>query len=152
MAAGSAAASRALTAARGQETAVPLPAVARAVLVWLLLMLAESAQGALRRALLGPEVERFVRQFSVLTGVLVIFAITWLLRRWLRPPSVAAALGVGALWVAMTVVFEVALGRMLGLGWRDIAADYDLARGGLMPLGLLAMGLTPWAVRALSAR
>lgn len=129
---------------------MPLPAIVRAVLVWLLLMLAESAQGALRRLLFGPEVERLVRQLSLLSGVLVIFAIAWLLRRWLRPRSAAAALGVGALWVCMTVAFEVALGRMLGLGWRDIAADYDLTRGGLMPLGLLAMGLTPWAVRSLS--
>jgi hypothetical protein len=90
------------------------------------------------------------RAVSVLTGVLVIFGLAWLLRRWLNPRSAASALGVGLLWVGMTLVFEVGLGRMLGLGWRDLAADYDLARGGLMPFGLLAMALTPWAVRALS--
>ena len=38
------------------------------------------------------------------------------------------------------------------LGWARIAADYDLLHGGLMPLGLLAMALTPWAVRRLKAR
>ena len=52
----------------------------------------------------------------------------------------------------LTSAFEVALGRLTGVGWNRILADYDIARGGLMPLGLLAMVLTPWAVRQLQAR
>ena len=71
---------------------------------------------------------------------------------WIRIHSAWGALAIGGLWVVLTSTFEVALGRLTGVGWNRILADYDIARGGLMPLGLLAMVLTPWAVRQLQAR
>jgi hypothetical protein len=129
-----------------------LPAILRALLVWLLIVAAETLQGGLRRLLFDPDVEFVVRQVSVLTGALIIFAITWAFIRWLRIRSAAGALGVGLLWVSLTLAFEVVVGRALGLGWARIAADYDLLHGGLMPLGLVAMALTPWLVGRLQAR
>lgn len=132
--------------------AIPLSALLRALLIWAVFILAETLQGALRRALFGPQVELWIKQASVFTGVVLIFVVAWLFRRWLAAHSVAGALAVGALWVAMTLGFEVGLGRLLGLGWPAIGADYDLARGGLMPLGLLAMALTPLVVRGLARR
>lgn len=131
--------------------AVPAPPVLRAVLVWLLIILAESVQGALRRAVFGPEAALAVRQASVVSGVIVVFLIAWLFRRWLPLRSTAAALAVGALWAVLTLAFELGLGRALGLSWRALAADYDVARGGLMPLGLLSMALVPWIVRRLTS-
>lgn len=128
-----------------------LPVILRALLVWLLIVAAESVQGGLRRMLFDPEVEFVVRQVSVLTGALIIFAITWACIRWLRIRSAVGALGVGVLWVILTLVFEIVIGRALGLSWARIASDYDLLHGGLMPLGLVAMALTPWAARRLEA-
>ena len=58
----------------------------------------------------------------------------------------------GGLWVGLTLMFEMGLGRLMGLGWDRLLADYDLLHGGFMPLGLLAMALTPWAVRRLQAK
>ena len=129
-----------------------LPPILRAVLVWLLIVAAETLQGGLRRLLFDPGVEFVVRQVSVLTGALIIFAITWASLRWLRITSSIDALRIGLLWVSLTLAFEVLVGRALGLGWTRIAADFDLLHGGLMPLGLLAMALTPWMVRHLKAR
>ena len=129
-----------------------VPALLRALLVWLLIVLAESAQGALRRLLVSPEVEFAVRQLSVLTGALLIFAITWVCLRWMRLRTAGEALAVGGLWVALTLLFEIGLGRLMGLGWDRLLADYDLLHGGLMPLGLLLMALTPWAARRLKAK
>jgi hypothetical protein len=128
-----------------------LNALLRVLLVWLLIVVAESLHGALRRALFDPDVEFVVRQASVLTGALIIFAITWACIGWLRIRSTAGALGVGVLWVVLTLAFEIVVGRAMGLDWRRIGSDYDLLHGGLMPLGLLAMALTPWAVRRLKA-
>lgn len=128
-----------------------LPALLRAVLVWLLIIAGESVHGALRRLLFSPDVLFALRQASVVVAVLIVFAVTWVCLPWLRLRSHRAALGVGALWVALTLAFEVALGRLTGLGWERILADYDLTQGGLMPLGLLAMGLTPWLVLRLQA-
>lgn len=128
-----------------------LPVILRALLVWLLIVAAESMQGSLRRMLFDPDFEFVVRQVSVLTSALIIFAITWACIRWLRIRSAVGALGVGVLWVVLTLAFEIVIGRALGLSWARISSDYDLLHGGLMPLGLLAMALTPWAVRRLEA-
>lgn len=132
--------------------AFSLAALLRALLVWLAIIAAESVHGALRRLLLSPEVDFALRQVSVLIGAVIIFAITWIFLDWIRIRTARGALAIGAFWVALTFAFEIGLGRVMGLGWNRIFADYDLAHGGLMPLGLLAMGLTPWAVRQLQKR
>ncbi len=129
--------------------AFSLPALLRALAVWLLIIVAESVQGSLRRLLMDPDFEFVIRQGSVITGALVIFAITWFSSRWLRIRTAGGALAVGGLWVALTVAFEFTLGRAIGLSWSRILEDYDVLRGGLMPIGLAFMAVTPWIVRRL---
>lgn len=129
----------------------PLAGLLRALLVWLMIMLGESLHGALRRALFSPELMFALRQVSVVVGVLIVFVVTWACLPWLRLRSARSALAIGVFWVALTLAFEAALGRILGIGWPQILAEYDLSRGGLMPLGLLAMALTPWLVLRLQA-
>lgn len=126
-----------------------LAALLRALAVWLVLMAAESVQGGLRHLLGDGEQAFVVRQISVVTGSAIIFAITWLCMRWMGIRTAKGALAVGGLWVVLTLAFDFGLGRAIGASWREILVDYDLLHGGLMPLGLLAMGLTPWAVRKL---
>ena len=129
-----------------------IAALLRALLLWLLFILAESAQGALRRLMLGPQVQIAVHLASVLVGVGVIFAATWFGWRWLRLRSVGAALATGVLWAALTLGFELGIGRVLGASWDALATDYDPRRGGAMAAGLLAMALTPWAIGRIKAR
>lgn len=129
----------------------PLIPLLRGLLVWLLIMLGESLHGALRRLLFREDVIFALRQVSVVIGVAIVFAATWVCLPWLRLRSARAALAIGAFWVVLTLGFEVVLGRLTGVGWTQIFAEYDLAGGGLMPLGLLAMGLTPWLVQRLQA-
>ena len=129
-----------------------LPMLLRAILMWMLFILAESAQGALRQALTSPELGSVVRQVSVFAGAAILFGITWLSVGWMRSGTALGARGGGLLWVAMTLVFEIGVGRLLGFSWERLLADYDLLQGGLMPLGLLAMALTPWTVRWLKTR
>jgi hypothetical protein len=50
---------------------------------------------------------------------------------------------VGASWIILTVIFELALGRAIGLSWDRIFSDYNPARGGFMLLGLAFMGIAP---------
>jgi hypothetical protein len=123
----------------------------RSVVVWLALMLAESLHGILRTRFLAPVIGDFpARRVSVLSGLLLIFLITFASFRWLGAHSVRMLLGIGALWVALTVLFEIGIGRfVLGFDWERILSDYDLARGGLMGVGLLGMLLIPLVVAKL---
>ena len=121
-----------------------LNALSRAVLIWLLIMAAETLQGAARHLLLSPALEQALRQLSVIVGVIVIFAITWAFLPWMRIRTTPQALAIGVMWALLTLAFELGIGWIVGADWSRVSADYDLIHGGLMPLGLLAMALTPW--------
>jgi hypothetical protein len=135
-------------------TARPQPFLpGRALAVWLVITFAESLHGAVRRLLLEPQLGDLpARQLSVATGSLLVFLIAWLFRRWMRLGSARQCLAVGLLWVALTLGFDIGLGLALGLGWERIASDYNLAQGGLMPLGLSAMAITPLLARPSTPR
>jgi hypothetical protein len=117
----------------------------RSLAVWVVIILAESIHGTLRQVLLVPVMGDLpARRVSVFSGALITFGVTWLFIRWMRVGSRRRLLQVGALWVGLTVAFEILLGRALGYSWARLLEDYDLTRGGLMGLGLIAMLFTPW--------
>jgi hypothetical protein len=121
----------------------------RAVLVWLLIIAAESIHGTLRQLYVAPAVGDLpARQLGVFIGSAIVLAIAWLCSNWLGARKLGHQLQAGALWVLLTVVFEFSLGRVLGYSWQRLLADYNLAAGGLMGLGLLFMLFAP----ALAAR
>jgi hypothetical protein len=58
----------------------------------------------------------FARCVSVFTGSLLIFGVAWVFVPWIGAGTRLRLLGVGLLWVLLTVLFEIALGRFaLGL-------------------------------------
>ena len=130
----------------------PLAQFIRVILLWMLLMLAETLQGAVRTWLWGPDVEFVIRQVSVISGAVAIFALTWLGFGWLRIQTDAGALAAGLTWIALTVAYEAALTQVLGLPWEALLRDYDLVHGGLMPVGLLILGASPIIVQRLRRR
>jgi hypothetical protein len=117
----------------------------RAWLVWLVIIAAETAHGVLRGLLLVSLVgDRPARQIGVLVGSLLILGVACLFIRWIDARTNRQLLGVGLLWVVLTVLFEIGLGRLaLGLSWDRITEDYDPARGGFLGLGLLVMAAAP---------
>jgi hypothetical protein len=75
----------------------------------------------------------------------LIFAVAYFFIRWITARTTLQLLGVGLLWVVLTVLFEIGLGRLvLHLPWDRLAEDYDPTRGGFMGLGLLFMAAAPW--------
>ena len=126
----------------------------RAFAVWLIIMLAETVHGILRGVILVPAVgDRTSRQFGVFIGSAIIFAIAYIFIDWFgRDATISRLLLIGFLWVIATVVFEFALGRLLGLSWDRLLEDYRLAEGGLMPIGLVLMFLSPLLAKILRSR
>lgn len=117
----------------------------RALAIWLLLMAVETVHGTVRTLWLAPWLgDLRARQVSVFSGSVLILGCTYVLSDWLAARHTGRLLLVGLLWVALTVAFEIALGRSLGYGWTRILAHYDVRRGGLMPVGLVAMLAAPW--------
>jgi hypothetical protein len=116
----------------------------RALVVWLVVIAAETVHGILRQLFLAPIVgDLAARQIGVVVGSFIIFIIAFVSVRWLNARTLREQLGVGALWVVLTVVFELALGTLLGLTRERMLADYDLTAGGFMAFGLLFLLLSP---------
>ena len=117
----------------------------RALLVWLVIIVAESVNGTLRTMYLAPVIGDFpARRVGVFIAIALIFVITLAFTRWMGARTRAQLLGIGLLWVVLTVAFEFGLG--IGVLHYDLSrmlSDYDLSRGGLMVFGLLAMLFTP---------
>ena len=119
--------------------------LARGFFVWLVLMAAEFAHGLARAIWLVPVVGDFPsRQIGVVTGTLINLTITVLFIRWIRPVRVSEAIQVGLAWFLLTLVFELALGRLVfHASWSRLLSDYDLRHGGFLGFGLLALALAP---------
>lgn len=117
----------------------------RAFLVWLVIIAAETVHGVLRGILLVPLVGDLpARQIGVPVGSLIIFAVAYIFVRWIAARTRLQLLGVGLLWLVLSVLFEIGLGRVvLGLPWGRIMEDYDPARGGFLVFGLLVMAVSP---------
>lgn len=124
----------------------------RAFAVWLIIIAVETGHGVLRALLLVPIVGDFsARQLSVFTGSLLIFIVTLLLIKWIDAKSTLQLIIVGALWVILTILFEVMLGRLvLDLSWDRITEDYDITRGGLLGFGLMFMLVSPLLSKVLT--
>lgn len=120
----------------------------KAILVWLLIALAETLHGMLRiRFLNRPLGDRRARQVAVVSGSLLILTIGWLTVPWLGLRSVADSLGVGALWLGLMLAFDVLFGRLVfRASWSRIAADFDPRRGGFLGFGMTVLFFTPWLI------
>ena len=125
-----------------------LSIVLRAIEVWLVISVVEVTHGVARVAFLQPVVGDFrARQIAVFSGSLLIIATAFVFRRWLSTTSAGDCFVVGGVWVVLTLGFELALARLaLDLPWERVLSDYNLWEGGLMPIGLMVMLLTPLIV------
>lgn len=119
--------------------------IIRSLAVWLLIIVAEIIHSILRAVLLVPLVGEFrSNQIGVFTGSAIILAIAYFTIRWIGAKQRNELLLVGLIWLVLTVAFEVLFGRLvIGLDWEKILAGYDIAQGGLMPLGLLFLFFSP---------
>jgi hypothetical protein len=114
------------------------------VLAWTALPFAAVANGALRDFTYGKRMGE-AASHSLAVAPLAAVVRLWaglVARRWpLR--SRRSALGVGLAWLGLTLVFEFGLGKARGVPVDEMFADYDVRRGRLWPLALLAVVAAP---------
>jgi hypothetical protein len=106
---------------------------------------AEVVNGTVRTLAVAPLVGDFTaRQIGTVTGCVLIGLVAWFGSPWLRATSPRAQWAVGLLWLMLMMGFEVAFGRLVaGASWQRLAEDYNLARGGLLGLGMLWLLCAP---------
>jgi hypothetical protein len=117
----------------------------RAIAVGFGLVVVVAIGNALRVLAVEPLVGDVVaRQLSILAGCGVAVAVAYLALPWLHAGSMPRQLAVGVLWLALILCFEIGLARfVLVETWDRVGADFDVRRGGILPLGLVALLYAP---------
>ncbi len=117
----------------------------RSLAIWLLIISAEFVHGILRTLFLEPLIGDFqARQISVFVGSLIILTIAYFSVQWIRAKNIQSLIVVGLIWLILTLMFEISLGRFVfGFSWKKIMSDYDISKGGLLPFGLIILTLSP---------
>jgi uncharacterized membrane protein YhaH (DUF805 family) len=119
--------------------------VRRSLVVWVLMLVMASINGAVREALLIPRMGdgagRAISTFMLSSLVLVLTFVTV---RWIGPRSALDAWIVGGLWFALTLGFEFLAGHFLfGNPWSQLLEDYNVFRGRIWILVLITIILAP---------
>ena len=83
--------------------------------------------------------------YKTVVLVAVVFVLGWLYARQTQGAGwVGAALGVGLLWLGLTIIFEFIFGHyVIGNPWGTLFADYRIWKGRLWSLVLLSELLAP---------
>jgi hypothetical protein len=104
--------------------------LARGAVIWLGILVLASLNGAVRDLLVAPRIgDTIARALSTVILCGLVLWVTWASIRWLGPRGPGEALALGLFWVALTLTFEVAAGRLSGKPWSVILADYHVLRG-----------------------
>jgi hypothetical protein len=93
--------------------------------------------------------EARAHQLSTVTVLAALVPYTRIVEHQWPVPTARAAAGIGAGWVGLTVGFEFGFGHYLARqSWSTLRSDYDLRRGRLWPVVLLAVAVAPATARS----
>ena len=122
-----------------------LNVLARSTAVWFAILIIAIANGAFRQGVLNPRLgDAAGHIFSTILLSVAVIVVAWLTIGWIHPPSVRDAWTIGIYWVVLTVAFEFLAGHyVFGTAWPVLLADYNLAKGRIWPLVLLATLMAP---------
>ncbi len=122
--------------------------LARALGVWLLLLLAATVNGGLRETFIIPRTgDAAGHAISTITLCAAILVLAWLTVEWMAPATARDAWRIGAMWVALTLAFEFLAGHYLFRNpWPRLLADDNVLRGRIWILVLITTAIAPWLV------
>lgn len=120
--------------------------LSRALFIWGALLGLAFVNGALRELWIKPAIgDTAGHAVSSLTLSTFILAASYLTVDWIHPMSARDALGVGLLWVSLTLAFEFLAGHFLfGRPWTELLADYNVLAGRIWVIVLITTLLAPW--------
>lgn len=123
-----------------------LDVATRVLAVWTGILALAVANGALREAVLIPQLGR--TPGLVLSGALLstlILLVAYLSLPWLGVRRPAQTLGVGLAWLLLTLAFEFSFGLLRGKPLSEILQAYTFSDGNLWPIVLVVTALAPYA-------
>jgi hypothetical protein len=120
----------------------------RAAAVWLLILVLAIVNGGFRVSVLVPRFE--IPAGQLISGLLLIgciLVVSYLLVPRLGARSRGQLLGIGVLWLALTLVFEFGFGLVQGKPWSELFAAYTFRDGNIWPIVLAVTLVAPLLAR-----
>jgi hypothetical protein len=91
-------------------------------------------------------------QISTLTLAVLVGLYAWALSGFLKLSSPGEAIGVGLMWMVLTIGFEFALGRyVVGDSWGKLLTNYNVLEGRVWGLFVLWVGVAPYVFYRIEA-
>ena len=127
--------------------------VRRWLVAWVGAPVLAVANGALREFAYKDQVgESAANQISVAPLVALLGLYFWILQRRWPLATTREALSIGAIWVALSVLFEFGFGHYVeGDSWSYLFQTYNVAEGNIWILILLWIAVGPAIVRTITA-
>ncbi len=116
------------------------------LIAWLAMLLVAVANGVIRDFTYGRHVDELTaHQLSSASGIVLLGGVMWIFLRRHPPASGRQALGIGLLWMGLTVAFEFLFFHYLGgHSWASLLAAYDLLAGRVWVLVLAWIAVAPY--------
>lgn len=113
---------------------------------WIGLVILAILNGALRVKGYSPYMsELAAHQLSTVIGLILFGVFFWFLTGAFRLKSSGQALGIGAMWLVLTILFEFVFGHfIMGHSWSKLFADYNIFEGRLWIMVLLWTFIGPY--------
>ena len=89
--------------------------------------------------------ELAAHQISTLTACILVAVYVWVLSNYLGIQSAGQAIGIGLMWLIMTVAFEFGFGHFIvGDPWSRLLHDYNVLHGRVWSLFVLWIAVAPY--------
>lgn len=138
------AASRRGTIQRRAQRSTLVAVTSKALAIWTGILLLAFANGALREAVLVPELG--TPAGMILSGILLaasIVGVAYLSLPWLEVRRSSHLWRTGIGWLLLTLVFEFSFGLWQGRSWPTLLEAYAFKGGNIWPVVLFVTALAP---------
>lgn len=118
----------------------------KAIILWFVLMVLAILNGTVRVKWIIPSTG-LTSGLAISTLMLctLILVATWVSVAWMGPRTNGEAIRIGLLWLSMTLGFEFGIGHFVfKKPWPELLADYNIAKGRIWILVLVATATAPW--------
>jgi hypothetical protein len=107
--------------------------------IWFILAISAIAVATFRTGILLPQLgEQTAHQIGTILYLIIQFIIIYLFIKKIKIKETKTLLGIGLLWVFITIIFEFIFGHyVMGHSWQKLFADYNLFSGRLWVLVLI---------------
>ncbi len=118
----------------------------RYFLAWFPLVVLGLLNATIRQVVYARYVtELTAHQISTLTMCILVGIYTWALSSFWKLQSPGQAIGVGLMWMVLTIAFEFGFGRyVVGDSWGSLLRAYNILEGRVWGLFILWVGLAPY--------